>query len=65
MQLIQYLLSNPGKGAMTGYITAIAVIFGLITMFFTAIEKILTADRKKGEKHAKRYYSYYAKEKNA
>ena len=65
MQLIQYLLSNPGKGAMTGYITAIAVIFGLITMFFTAIEKILTADRKKGDKHAKRYYSYYAKEKNA
>ena len=65
MQLLQFLMSSPGKGAMTGYITAVAIIFGLITMIFTAIEKICTRDKKKGDKHAKRYYNYYAQEKSA
>jgi ABC-type sugar transport system permease subunit len=65
MQLLQYLMSSPGRGAMTGYITAVAIIFGLITMFFTAIEKYCTRDKKKGDKHAKRYYNYYAKKENA
>lgn len=65
MQLIQYLLSDVGKGNMTGYITAIAVVFGLITMFFTAIEKICTADRKKGAKYERRYHNYYAQKENA
>lgn len=65
MMFIQEMLSDVSNGAMTGYISAIAVVFGLITMFFTAIEKICMADRKKGDKYVRRYEEYYAKKEAA
>lgn len=65
MMLIQGMLSDVGKAMMTGYISAIAVVFGLITMFFTAIEKICMAERKKGDKYGRRYREYYAQKENA
>lgn len=65
MMFIQQMLTDVGKATMTGYISAIAVVFGLITMFFTAIEKICMADREKGDKYGQRYIKYYAQKENA
>jgi len=65
MMLIQGMLSDVGKAMMTGYVSAIAVVFGLITMFFTAIEKICMAERKKGDKYGRRYREYYEKKESA
>lgn len=60
MILIQSLLGDPSKSHLTGFVTAMAIVFGLIVMALTIIERTVMKERRKGYKHEKRYYQYLA-----
>jgi hypothetical protein len=42
----------------TGYLCAVAIIFGLIVMFFGIVQRIVTSPREKRTKYAKAYTQF-------
>lgn len=53
MMFIQYYLSGGMAYArQTGYICACAIVFGLVVMFFTIIERTISRERRKKTRHA-------------
>lgn len=58
MILIQSILNDGSKRGLTGFVTAMSIIFGLVVMIVTIIQKRVTRKKKGGDKYAKRYAEY-------
>jgi multiple sugar transport system permease protein len=58
MIMIQQWLNDPTFAKRTGTLSAVAVVFGLLTMLVTLIEKVATKERKRGDKHERQFRSY-------
>ncbi len=59
MQMIQYYLTGGLQYVKrTGFICAIAIIFGIIVVLFTMIERAIMADRRKPNRYKKEFYGY-------
>lgn len=64
MIFLQKMINDITKANLMGLLTAFAVVFGIIVMLCTGIEKIIVKDRKEGrDKYAKRYQAYLEKQK--
>lgn len=61
MMFIQnYLMGGTVYASQTGYFCACAVIFGLIVIFFSTIERICTADRRRKTNYTEKCKKYMA-----
>lgn len=58
MMLIQSWLSDLNKAKFTGWITSGSIIFGIVIMIVTIIQRTTMNKKKKGDKYAKRYVEY-------
>ena len=58
MILIQNMLNDGSKSYLTGFVTALSIIFGLVVMTVTIIQRKATGKKKKGDKYAKRFAEY-------
>ena len=60
MMFIQQWLNDFSKANLTGLVTASAIVFAIVVIFFTAIEKIVTKDRKGGKDVYERRFNLFS-----
>ena len=58
MMFIQYYLSQSSFARQTGFLCACAIVFGIISMIFGAVQRGAMAERKKRAKYENEYKSY-------
>ena len=57
--MIQHWVGDFAKADLAGQITAVAVVFGLITILFTTIQRIVMRDKKsKGDRYENEFKKY-------
>lgn len=61
MMLIQMWLNDVGKSSLTGMVIATAVVFGVIIIIISSLEKALFKERKGGNKYVSKYKEYISK----
>lgn len=59
MIFIQRWLNDFSKASLTGLVTASAIVFAMVVVFFTAIEKIIMKDRKGGKDKYERQFNLF------
>lgn len=63
MMFIRYYLSGITYASQTGYLCAVAIVFGLFVMVFSIIQQKATGDRKRKMKRDKEYHLYSRNQK--
>lgn len=64
MIFLQKMINDITKANLMGLLTAFAVVFGIIIMICTGIEKLIVKDRREGrDKDVKRYKAFIEKQK--